>query len=239
MVSRSLLALASVAVIASIAGTADARPFRVDEIPNGTKFDCRNCHNDDEGATNTPFLADVRSSLIGMPIQEAHVTWGPALCNVDSDGDGWSNAIELGDPDCVWTPGAQPAKPPSGNPGDPKKHPSPVCKNGKLDAGEACDAGQQSTTDCADVSAGQGELGCNEADCTYDYSECSQPPGGRAIEDGGLSEEEGCTVVAPLGRDGGDAGGSIFFVALAGAFVISRFCARGDGARPRERRPGA
>ncbi len=232
----SKLGLFSVAVavtIASFAGRADARPFRVDQIPNGTKHGCRNCHNDDEGATNTPFLADVRSSLGTGAIQEAQVGWGPTLCNVDSDGDGWSNAIELGDPDCVWTIGAQPAKGASGNPGDAAKHPPPVCKNGKLDAGEACDAGQQDKIDCAEESAGQGELGCNEDDCTYDYSDCSLPPGGRAVEDGGLAPEEGCSAGGDPARSGA---GTLVVLAL---FALSRSFARGGGRRPREPRPGA
>ena len=29
---------------------------------------------------------------------------------MDSDGDGWSNGEELGDPDCTWTPGSTPKR---------------------------------------------------------------------------------------------------------------------------------
>ncbi|KAA3680423.1 uncharacterized protein DEA37_0010782 [Paragonimus westermani] len=32
------------------------------------------------------------------------------LCPLDSDGDGLTNGQELGDPDCVWTPGALPQR---------------------------------------------------------------------------------------------------------------------------------
>ncbi|KAF7262075.1 ABC transporter [Paragonimus skrjabini miyazakii] len=32
------------------------------------------------------------------------------LCPLDSDGDGFTNGQELGDPDCVWTPGALPQR---------------------------------------------------------------------------------------------------------------------------------
>ena len=206
-------------VVASVvtAHTVQARSFRVDQIPNGSVFGCRNCHNDDSGSTNTPFLADVRSNLEGPgTIQQDNVVWGPALCNVDSDGDGWTNAQELGDPDCVWTIGSAPAKSNATNPGSPKSHPAPICGNGKLDAGEACDAGQQAKIDCAEESAGQGALGCNMDDCTYDYSNCSQPPGGRAIEDGESGEDGGCSTTS-----GATGGASL--TALAGlVFALRR-----------------
>ncbi|XP_071097544.1 dopamine beta-hydroxylase-like [Haliotis cracherodii] len=34
--------------------------------------------------------------------------WTPELCRLDSDEDGVSNGVELGDPDCEWTPGTLP-----------------------------------------------------------------------------------------------------------------------------------
>lgn len=34
--------------------------------------------------------------------------WNQALCVADSDGDGQTNGLELGDPCCVWTPGTTP-----------------------------------------------------------------------------------------------------------------------------------
>lgn len=211
---HALLWVAITAGSMGAAGTAEARAFRVEEIPNGAKFGCRNCHNDDNGSTNTPFLADVRSNLDGVGlVQESHVVWGPALCNVDSDGDGWSNGIELGDPDCVWTIGAAPAKSNATNPGNAKSHPPPVCGNGKLDAGEACDAGEQAKVDCAEESAGQGTLGCKTSDCTYDYSDCSLPPGGNAVEDGDSGEEGGCTSTG--GATG--AGGALVLLGIAAA----------------------
>jgi hypothetical protein len=236
MVSRFSLALLSASLFASIASVAEARPFRVDEIPNGTRFDCRNCHNDDDGATNTPFLSDVRSSLMGSPIQEAHVTWGPTLCNIDSDGDGWSNAYELGDDNCVWTQGASPAGPARSNPGDRKSHPPPICHNGKLEEGEDCDANTQLFFDCGDVSAGKGKLVCDFSKCDYDYSGCTEPPGGRVCEDCEESgSEEGCRMAT--GSASPD--GMLALYALAAAVAISRSFARAGERRPRARRPGA
>ncbi|EQC29656.1 hypothetical protein SDRG_12660 [Saprolegnia diclina VS20] len=34
------------------------------------------------------------------------LTWNPALCQLDSDGDGATNGEELGDPCCTWKAGA-------------------------------------------------------------------------------------------------------------------------------------
>ena len=39
----------------------------------------------------------------------AGYVWTTALCNADTDGDGQSNGLELGDPCCVWVEGAAPA----------------------------------------------------------------------------------------------------------------------------------
>jgi dopamine beta-monooxygenase len=43
--------------------------------------------------------------------------WTDALCEMDSDGDGRSNGVELGDPDCVWMEGTQPDGPALSHPG--------------------------------------------------------------------------------------------------------------------------
>ncbi|XP_065180709.1 temptin-like [Sycon ciliatum] len=37
-------------------------------------------------------------------------TWQREFCLKDSDGDGFSNGYELGDPECVWKPGAHPMR---------------------------------------------------------------------------------------------------------------------------------
>lgn len=44
----------------------------------------------------------------GIDFQAAGYTWTTALCQQDSDGDGVTNGVELGDPSCTWTPGATP-----------------------------------------------------------------------------------------------------------------------------------
>jgi len=152
---------------------ASARPFRVDDIPNGNHFSCLNCHTDMTGMSFTPFGSDARSFLVGTGTTDTkHVNWTAALCNRDSDGDGYTNGVELGDPNCTWVAG-QPS--PAGlvtNPGDPTSYPPPVCGNGKLDAGEECEGTQLSVTMCSDIQMGTGTLSC-KSDCTFDKSACS------------------------------------------------------------------
>merc|ERR1719210_1768498 len=46
----------------------------------------------------------------GDDFAAASYFWSEALCRKDSDGDGQSNGLELGDPDCRWTMGDIPAR---------------------------------------------------------------------------------------------------------------------------------
>lgn len=53
----------------------------------------------------------------GVDFQNAGHQWTNTLCQKDSDGDGATNGQELGDPNCVWVQGGQPAGPATGHPG--------------------------------------------------------------------------------------------------------------------------
>ena len=44
-------------------------------------------------------------NAFGLAFAAASYVWTPALCNADSDGDGFSNGAELLDPSCVWSEG--------------------------------------------------------------------------------------------------------------------------------------
>ncbi|KAG7369276.1 hypothetical protein IV203_032019 [Nitzschia inconspicua] len=46
----------------------------------------------------------------GTDFRAADKKWTVELCQMDSDGDGLTNGEELGDPDCVWTPGDVPTR---------------------------------------------------------------------------------------------------------------------------------
>ena len=82
-----------------------ARGFRVDQIPNGAKFDCANCHiNPSGGGGPTAFGEDV-FDFLDVQSSEGNVQWGSLLASMDSDGDGVTNGEELLDPDGAWSIG--------------------------------------------------------------------------------------------------------------------------------------
>ena len=107
-----------------VASSADARSFRVGQIPNGNVNGCANCHiNPGGGGARNAFGQAVGAGLI-----EGNVDWGPALAKLDSDDDGFTNGQELQDPNGAWRP--EQAQP--GNaalvtkPWDPNSKPQPV-----------------------------------------------------------------------------------------------------------------
>ncbi|KAL8579823.1 hypothetical protein ACOMHN_048100 [Nucella lapillus] len=60
------------------------------------------------GVGHTNPLGGGDRNTFGKNFRAAGYTWNKALCQKDSDGDGRTNGQELGDPDCVWTPGSVP-----------------------------------------------------------------------------------------------------------------------------------
>jgi hypothetical protein len=91
------------------------RSFRPSQIPNGTVFSCANCHFTPGGPRNE------FGKAVGAITGSANKAfWDAVLAAQDSDGDGFSNGEELGDPDGDGTPiaGAKVT-----NPGDPASKP--------------------------------------------------------------------------------------------------------------------
>ncbi len=73
-----------------------ARNFRVAQLPNGTRYQCMNCHLNPVGGAVNIFGLDIMRTLNGD-----QANWS-AVCALDSDSDGYSNGQELGDPNCTW-----------------------------------------------------------------------------------------------------------------------------------------
>jgi len=78
-------------------------------IPNGHRIDV-NGH-----WWPSPFSATWRGTTaelnaFGTAFVAAGSQWTAGLCGADSDGDGFTNGEELGDPSCSWTAGAVPAR---------------------------------------------------------------------------------------------------------------------------------
>lgn len=81
-------------------GQADARPARVDQLPNGRALGCAACHvNPSGGGTLTSFGSAINSNYLVPSGRAGVVQWNAMLAMLDSDGDGVSNGQELGDPD--------------------------------------------------------------------------------------------------------------------------------------------
>jgi hypothetical protein len=89
-----------------------AREFRVAQLPNGARYQCMNCHLNPLGGAVNIFGLDVFRNLNGQ-----NVNW-PAVCPLDSDADGFTNGVELGDPNCVWVNGPAMSTSMLSNPGD-------------------------------------------------------------------------------------------------------------------------
>ena len=174
--SKPFLFVVTSLLLLAVGATSEARPFRVNNIPNGSKFSCLNCHADTKASSNTDFGSDARNYLIPVgTVSTQQVEWGP-LCPLDSDRDGWTNGQELGDPNCIWKAGDANPKGTLTNPGVFESAPPPVCGSGKLEANEECDGDLYLETNCFFLGAGEGTLGCT-ADCKFDYSGCSDEPG--------------------------------------------------------------
>ena len=92
------------------------------QIPNGSKNGCLTCHTSSDGGARNKFGLAIASGFLSGNT----VNWAAQLASMDSDGDGFSNGIELQDPNCMWKKG----NPAPGNlslvtnPGDANSKPS-------------------------------------------------------------------------------------------------------------------
>jgi hypothetical protein len=78
------------------------RGFRVTQIPNGSKFSCNTCHTNGGGTPRNEFGLAVED-IIGISSIEF---WNQDFAAQDADGDGFSNGVELQDPNGEWTFGS-------------------------------------------------------------------------------------------------------------------------------------
>jgi hypothetical protein len=77
----------------------EARPHRVAQIPNGGVHGCATCHmSSDGGDGRNAFGLAIESEFLSSVSDSGDVLWSATLAGRDSDGDGFSNGEELGDP---------------------------------------------------------------------------------------------------------------------------------------------
>ena len=80
------------------------RSFRVNQIPNGSKFGCLTCHQAAGGPRNS-FGLEIQGQFLNPVSSSGMVVWEVDLAQLDSDGDGATNGVELLDPDGEWRAG--------------------------------------------------------------------------------------------------------------------------------------
>ena len=73
-----------------------------------------------------------KENRYGSDFKAAGKRWNQKLCSLDSDGDGQSNGLELGDPCCIWAVGQTPQNVTElSNPGDKSSTTSRKCDDFK------------------------------------------------------------------------------------------------------------
>ncbi len=82
-----------------VSASAEARSFRVSQVPNGSVLQCDTCHIFPGGPRND-FGLQVEASL-PSPKASQNVNW-QLVYELDADQDGFTNGQELGDPDGNW-----------------------------------------------------------------------------------------------------------------------------------------
>lgn len=95
--------------LAGVVVTVDGSPEFQALIPNGANvvgLDGQAWPAVGHGAPSGGTAATINP--FGAAFKAAGLVWTADLCRQDSDGDGRTNGEELGDPDCVWQPGAAP-----------------------------------------------------------------------------------------------------------------------------------
>jgi hypothetical protein len=133
---RSMVLVALVALSASSLPQVNAYGKYIKLLPNGGDIP----DNDNIGHLNAAGTAGV--SVFGKAFKAAGNSWNTALCQADTDGDGFTNGQEMGDPCCTWTPTSTASLVTEGlsDPNDASKKPS----NAALIAG--CSASGKSAT---------------------------------------------------------------------------------------------
>lgn len=102
---------------------AEARPKRLGQVPNTGLYGCNTCHTTGGGTPRNPFGLEVEANFLTTAGFAGDVVWGPELAALDSDGDGATNGMELGDPDGTWVAGDADPEGEAFAPGDPDSTP--------------------------------------------------------------------------------------------------------------------
>ena len=101
-----------------VSSTTFAFPGREVQVPNNV-WNCGLCHvSSGGGGARTNFGEDVKE----YGTEAGNVNWA-SMCELDSDGDSFTNGQELGDPECTWLFGDTNPAAMVTNPVDPESYP--------------------------------------------------------------------------------------------------------------------
>jgi len=159
-----------------------ARENRVSQIPHGNRFSCDICHTPTRGLTDFGFDSFDFT-------ENGNVVW-ERLAQRDSDRDGYTNGMELGDPNGTWRPGQPNPSGPYTDPNDPTDN---FCGDGTFQSNEECEGNNLRGATCASIGLVKGTLSCTNQ-CVFDTSMCGD------CGDGVKQDNEECD-----GSDLGDA----------------------------------
>lgn len=184
-----------------------ARGYRPNQLPGGVEFDCYMCHFREPFVRLTVFGFDVRDTLLfreDYPEElpdgffvgpEGNVDWA-TVARLDSDGDGYTNGEELGDPEGLFVQGDEEPIFAFSRPDLPEDIP---CGSGTVEGPEQCDGAAFDGATCADYGFAGGVLACRD-DCTVDTAGCNR------CGDGVIDPDEECDgpvdAPCPEGLDG-------------------------------------
>ena len=174
----SLLLLSSLYAAPSVANPAYLTQVpNADRVPGVEGSGCGLCHN-------SPYGGDARN-VFGQTVESSLTRTGvdwPTVCAEDSDGDGFINGTELGDPDCVWEDGGLDAMAPLGNPADPSS-PEAMVPEAGVEAPEAGVEAPEAGVEAPEAGVETPEAGVEAPEAGVEAPEAGvEPNEGGAIE---------------------------------------------------------
>ena len=140
---------------------AEAREAYLRDVPS--PFGCTTCHDDPSQSRGAPLRNGFGFAYVFFDQQWAQ------FCALDSDNDGFSNAIELLDPECMWQPGDPIPIGEATHPGDGRD--PDQCGDGVIQGSEECDGPLNLDVHCRSEGYADGFIECSD-DCLLDDTNC-------------------------------------------------------------------